>query len=170
MRSVAGRSGGAHGRREKQPMKRSGRNSGFTATELMATVVAASALALSAGIVMTIGYREWVNDTGIVEMQRDATFAVDMMAKAIREANPSTVTVSAGRLDIATRSFYSDGADLMYDPNTGSIGDEVVLVPGRLDSFVPVLVANHGVRIDLSLRDDREQESLSVNFSFRQSP
>jgi len=150
-------------------MKDFKRKQGFTVVELMATIAAATVLALSAGIVLTVGYREWVNDTGIVEMQRDATFAVDMMAKSIREANPSTVTASSGTLNIGTRSFYSSADDLMYDPNTGTGGDEIVLVPGRLINFVPVLLGNQGVKIDLSLRDDDENETVSATFSFRQS-
>ena len=109
-------------------MKRPEHNAGFTLVELIITLAAASILAITAGMTLVYGYSGWCRNNAAVELQRDATLAMYRLSRAIREASASDVTTSASQLTIQTTEFRVDGDHLIYDPNTGTDGDEVVIV------------------------------------------
>jgi hypothetical protein len=141
---------------------------GLTVVELLVASVSAAILALTAGSMLFYGYTSWHNNSQAVELQRDGTFVLDMVGRRIRAASSADVTVGPGQLTIATQSFHASGSDLVYDPDTGVLGDEQVLVDERLVSFVPVHLTNIGVRVDVSLAEGDERVALSATAAFRQ--
>ena len=138
-------------------MNRAGNKAGFTLTELSIASAAAAVLALTVGSILHYGYQGWGKQVSAVEMQRDATFAMDMMERAVRSAASGDVSVSAGRVTVSrsgrpTVSFYQSGKDLVYDPDVSGAGGDTVLIDGSLVSFACTLLTR-GVRVRMSLRD-----------------
>jgi hypothetical protein len=134
--------------------------------ELLVASVSASVLALTVGTLLVHGYVCMERNHVAVEVQRDGTFAMDMIGRAVRGAAAADVAVSSGRLTAAERSFYASGSDLLYDPDTAVTSNEIVLVDGRVVAFLPVRLSN-GVRVDLDLRDGEAGAKVSGTFGFR---
>ena len=57
---------------------------GFTLVELMLGIMATAILALAVGIMLVYAFRGWRQNTESVQMQRNATLAMRVMAKEIR--------------------------------------------------------------------------------------
>ncbi len=152
-------------------MKRPEHNAGFTLVELIIALAAASILAITAGITVVYGYSGWRRNNAAVELQRDATLAMYRMSRAIREASAADVTtplagLSAEQLTIQPTEFRVNvnGDCLLYDPNAGTDGDEVVIVDGRLETFtVTNLATGTGVSITLELQNENGDEITITN-------
>jgi prepilin-type N-terminal cleavage/methylation domain-containing protein len=145
-------------------MKRPEHNAGFTMVELMVALAASSILAITAGITLVYAHSGWRRNNAAMELQRDATLAMYRLSRAVRAASGNDVTTplagqSAERLTIQTTEFRVDGDHLLYDPDTGIGGDEVVIVDGRLKTFtVTNLSTGIGVSIVLELQNENSDE------------
>lgn len=150
-------------------MKRPEHNAGFTMVELMVTLVAASILAVTAGTTLVYSYSGWYRNNAALELQRDATLAMYRLSRAVRMASATDVTTplagqSAGQLTIKTTEFRVNGDHLLYDPDTGIGGNEVVIVDGRLKTFtVTNLSTKTGVLINLELQNENGDEITITN-------
>jgi len=151
-------------------MKRPEHNAGFTIVELIVALVAASILAITAGITLVYGYSGWRRNNAAVELQRDATLAMYRLSRAVRGASAADVTTpsagqSAAQLTIQQTEFRVDDVNhLLYDPNTGIDGDEVVIVDGRLKTFaVTNLSTGAGISIILELQNENGDEITITN-------
>jgi Tfp pilus assembly protein PilW len=144
---------------------------GFTLVELVAAMLTAAILALTAGSMLFYAFAGWQRNTENLEMQRDGTIAMDMLARAVRAAAGSNVLVQAESLQVAgggaTLRFSVSGNDLVYDPDTATPGDETAIVAGRLASFSPTLVTNVGVAVDLALQAGENRTALHALLGFR---
>ena len=154
--------GGLSGRRAP-----ASRRAGFTAVELLVAAVAAGVLALTVGSVLVYGYMNWERTAGVVDMQRDLSFAVSMISGAVRQAAPASVSCTGSQLDVGTNSYYRSGNDLIYDPDTGTSGNEVCLVAGTVCTFTPTLRPDGGVSVTLSLRQEDESHTVNTTIAFR---
>lgn len=152
-------------------MKRPEHNAGFTIVELIIALAAASILAITAGITLVYGYSGWCRNNAAVELQRDATLAMYRLSRAVRGASASDVNTplagqSAEQLTIQPTEFRVNvnGDCLLYDPNTGVEGDEVVIVDGRLETFtVTNLATGTGMSITLELQNENGNEVTITN-------
>lgn len=146
-------------------MKRSKHNAGFTIIELMVVLAAASVLAITAGMTLVFGHSGWHRNNAAMELQRDATLAMYRLSRAVRGASAADVTTSASQLTIQTTEFRVNGDHLIYDPNTGTDGDEVVIVDSsRLRTFtVTSLATGTGVSIILGLQNENGDEITITN-------
>jgi len=150
-------------------MKRPEHNAGFTMAELMVALVAASVLAITAGMTLVYSHSCWRRNNAAMELQRDATLAMYRLSRAVRGASANDVTTplagqSAERLTIQTTEFRVDGDHLLYDPDTGIGGDEVVIVDGRLKTFtVTNLATGTGMSITLELQNENGNEVTITN-------
>jgi len=145
-------------------MKRPEHNAGFTMVELLVALAAASVLAVTAGITLVYSHSGWRRNNAAMELQRDATLAMYRLSRAVRGASGNDVTTplagqSAERLTIQTTEFRVDGDHLLYDPDTGIGGNEIVIVDGRLKTFtVTKLSTGIGVSIVLELQNENSDE------------
>ena len=145
-------------------MKRPEHNAGFTMVELLVALAAASILAITAGITLVYGCSGWRRNNAAVELQRDATLAMYRLSRAVRGASATDVTTplagqSAEQLTIQSTEFRVNEEHLLYDPNTGIDGDEVVIIDGRLKTFtVTNLSTGTGVSIILELQNENSDE------------
>ena len=145
-------------------MKRPEHNAGFTMVELLVALAAASVLAVTAGITLVYSHSGWRRNNAAMELQRDATLAMYRLSRAVRGASGNDVTTplagqSAERLTIQTTEFRVDGDHLLYDPDTGIGGNEIVIVDGRLKTFtVTSLSTGIGVSIVLELQNENSDE------------
>jgi prepilin-type N-terminal cleavage/methylation domain-containing protein len=146
-------------------MKRPEHNAGFTMVELLVTLAATSILAITAGITLIYSYSGWCRNNAAVELQREATLAMYRLSRAVRGASATDVTTplagqSAGQLTIPPTEFRVNEKHLLYDPDTGIDGDEVVIVDGRLKTFtVTNLATVTGVSIGVSIIFELQNEN-----------
>jgi prepilin-type N-terminal cleavage/methylation domain-containing protein len=150
-------------------MKRPEHNAGFTMVELMVALAAASILAITAGTTLVYSYSGWYRNNAALELQRDATLAMYRLSRAVRGASAADVTTplagqSAARLTIKTTEFRVNEKHLLYDPDTGIDGNEVVIVDGRLKTFTATnLSTGIGVSIVLELQNENSDEITITN-------
>lgn len=124
------------------------RRAGFSLIELIAGILAAAVLALTAGSMLWYGYLGWRRTGETVELQRDYRAAMDVLTRALR-ACPSTnmtfVSATAGLVFTCpgkpTARVYRSGNDLVYVPDTASGGNSTRLIGGTL--------APNGFNVDL---------------------
>ncbi len=103
--------------------------SGFTLVELMMTAVAFSVLALATGSMLVFGWQGWKRMNDSLNMQRDASLAMHVMAREVRKSSRTNnmanitsggmlgcvrpdgtsidFTVSGGNLDMAVDGTFS---------------------------------------------------------------
>jgi len=151
-------------------MAESGKRKGFSIVELLVGMIAGAILALTAGTIIFYGYLAWRRNSDAVDLQRDGTAAMQMLSRRLREASASDVTVLPERITIQTTnapiSFYRDNNDLEYDPDTGSAGDEVTIIAGRVATFAPTNLTV-GVSIVLELQAGEEEMRITSMTGFR---
>lgn len=115
--------------------RQGGRPRGFTLLELLAGIVAASILVLTAGILLRFTYVSWHRMGDSVEMQRDEQIAMDMLTRLTRAGNSMTFTNSRYTIQRnggPAAAIYAASSSLYYDPNTNTPNDQVRLVNGTL--------------------------------------
>ena len=131
------------------------RQSGFTLVELMVGIIVGLILALTLGTMLYYIFVAWRSNSDQVELQRDATFAMDMISRAIRPASNFQISIpSSSTLNIGTTSFYLGGTgsnSLYYDPDTTAAGDETELIQQRVTN--------------LQFIDNTPEKSITINIS-----
>jgi prepilin-type N-terminal cleavage/methylation domain-containing protein len=145
------------------------RLAGFSLIELLVATVAASILALTASTMLILAWKSWGTLQEGIEMQRDASTTLIAMKHKLQGAAEEDVAITNlnGRLhlQIENASFYPQGSDLIYDPDTGVSGNEMKMITGRLDAFTPSSTNRAGrvsVSIGLSLFGDIGHETISL--------
>jgi Tfp pilus assembly protein PilW len=154
-------------------------NSGFTSVELMVGAVAASILALTAGMMVYQAYDAWDESHAAVNLHREGMIASDLMRRAIRMASESDVTTTASSLTISnirlynnsvadsTVSFSVDDRDLVFDPDTGSNNDEIRFAEGATEAFVVDSSLSGSIGITLQLLQGDENITFESQTAFR---
>ena len=79
-------------------MKSHESKSGFTLVELMVVALAFSILALATGSMLVFGWQGWKRMNDSVDMQRDASLAMRVMAREVRKSTIANITVGSGQL------------------------------------------------------------------------
>ena len=140
---------------------------GYSLVELMAGALSASVLALTAGTMLFHAYDAWDENHAAVNVHRDGHHAIDMITRAVRAASVTRVVTAVNdNLVIANEAgtsavrFRRVGQDLIYDPDTGVNGDEIMLVEDGIRRFnVSSSASAVSVRLDL----DREGEAMRLD-------
>ncbi|MCK5450847.1 MAG: hypothetical protein KAI70_03690 [Candidatus Omnitrophica bacterium] len=121
----------------------------------------------------------WIEADAQVKLQQDARLTLDMMARGqggisgimegttdtttpVNIPNVSTIEYTSG-IDSIERSFYLSGNDIFFDPDTGVVGDEV-LIAGNANSLTFTLTGNV-VTIVLSMQDQIRGKVFNVDLS-----
>jgi type II secretory pathway component PulJ len=142
---------------------------GFTLVEVLVTMVSASVLAISVGSLLFVASHNWRYSVDAVATQRNVELALDSISRAVRAADPSTVSTSPGELTVDTGIFRSEGGDLVYDPDTGTEGGEITLIEGRLSLFEPTLLKSR-VRVALGASCGDYAPVVTSTVAFRREP
>lgn len=147
---------------------------GFTMIELLAASAAGAVLALTAGSLIYFVSSVQSRNSGNQEVQRDATFAMDLLGRTVQASRAREVTLTSGQIDFSTNhvracgvQFRSDSRqNLMYDPDVSTAGDEVRVVRGRLAAF-SASVSSNRMWIVLGLREGAASLYMTNGFTFR---
>jgi Tfp pilus assembly protein PilW len=143
------------------------KKSGFSLVELLAGALAASILAITAGTMVFHAYDAWDENHRAVNVHRDGRNAMDMLSRAIRSASMTRVIRAVNNdLELAyadgTSSvrFRRNGRDLTFDPDTGTSGDEMMLIDDGIIRFdVSASATAVAIRMDL----DRDDETMRLD-------
>jgi Tfp pilus assembly protein PilW len=115
------------------------RRAGFSLVELIAGILAAAVLALTAGSMLWYGYLGWRRTGEAVALQRDSRVAMDVLTRALRTGTNMTFTTgmvfTVWCPDKPRASVYASGRNLFYVPNMASGGNSMQLIGGTLDRF-----------------------------------
>ena len=145
------------------------KHSGFTLIELMISIIISSILALTAGIMIYYSYETWNKSKIAVELQRDATFAMDILSRNIRPSNHSDIQTSGSTITIGNKSFYLVGPrSLWHDPNNSVAGDENIIVDNKVTTLA--FSKNdllRSVEIYMVLEDGTETITLDNSIEYR---
>lgn len=144
------------------------KSTGFTVIELMIGMLAMAVMALTVGSMLYFGWLGWRRSNEIVNMQRDASLALRVMAKEIRmssiddiiEGNPLVCENANG-----TATFTGSGGNLDV---SGSIS--MRLVRGWVGSFNTVKQTdgtNSWIEITLNLNTETDQNNNALKISPR---
>jgi Tfp pilus assembly protein PilW len=140
---------------------------GYSLIELLAAALAASVLALTAGTMLFHAYDAWDENHAAVNVHREGRHAMDMLTRAIRDASfVQILTAENGNLvidntvGVGTTRFWLTGRDLMYDPDTATDGNEVLVA----DAVIVFTVDRSGATaITIALELDRDGEAINFD-------
>jgi Tfp pilus assembly protein PilW len=143
---------------------------GFSLVELLATVVTSAILALAMGSVLYFSYSAMSRNAERITLQRDATFAFDMFSRMAQGSSPAEITLASKSVTFATNSFRAkqvrffdnNTGDLVYDPDIGVGGNEMIIVNDRLASFN---VTMNGSRLIFQMVVSYSSENLTYSNS-----
>ncbi|MCX7819313.1 MAG: hypothetical protein N2652_08910 [Kiritimatiellae bacterium] len=144
---------------------------GFTVVELLATAVAASILAIALGSVLYFVYAALRRSNEALNLQRDMSYALELLQRTGRSASPSEVTLGSGSVTFGTNMFRPKGCrfydnrtgDFVYDPDLSRSGDDQTLINDRLVAF-DVALDGSRLLVRLSVQTAASQ-TLSISNS-----
>jgi Tfp pilus assembly protein PilW len=149
---------------------------GSTLVELLAAMLAAAILVLTAGVMIVYASRESQRNTAGMNMQADGRVAMQAIGRSIRGVSTADVSVVASDdLRITrggyTERFYVNAQNLVHDPSMAVVGDEILLANGTLavtNGFAASL-SNNLVVVILSLTagDHTYQQTVEGAFTCR---
>lgn len=138
---------------------------GFTLIELMISMFTSTIVIVAAGSILFYGQKSWNNTWQRVNLQRDASYAMQRMSRAVKAGTSAKVEGNGIGLRVyndiegSWRRFFVQSAANSIMLKTAivgeSISDETIL-----DGKVEVLqfnVTGTTVRIELKLREDNLQ-------------
>lgn len=141
--------------------------SGFTVVELMAGLVATAILILTVGALMWFSAANWRQGNTAVNLRRDAAFAMQLMARAARSSSLTNITVGSGSLIIPPTQFLqSSNSQLIYIPNTGAPGNQMVVIKSGLDLFQSA-TTNGTLSVHLRLKANNVLADLQATYDCR---
>lgn len=139
---------------------------GFTLVELLIGMVAASILALTAGVLLVNSYRGWIRSLALADLEREGMVAVSAINYAVRGA--STNGLACG-VDTLTASGTVVNAFSVSSSNLIVNGDTLnPLVHGRLGKFVSSYsaVPVPSVQVTFELCDVQNNVKMTVSNMF----
>lgn len=135
------------------------KRSGFSVVEMMAAMLALAILVLTVGLVLISAWTGWTRGKASVQMQRDATVAMRLIAKEVRQTPIENITTGTS-LVCGTNSFTKVGSNLVYK--------EIDLVDGVVTSFRTRKDVSEGtVQVSLNLDTGSDQSSIIATFYSR---
>ena len=110
---------------------------GFSILEIIAGLIPAAILAMTAGIMLFYAFRTGQNLGNGINMQRDEQIAMDQLMRLTRAGTNMTFSASPTRYTVKvpgrpTAAIYSANNSLYYDPNTNAANDQVRLINSTL--------------------------------------
>ena len=141
------------------------RKAGFSLLELVAGILAAAILALTAGSMLWYGYRGWKQVGDSIGLQRDMRNSMEVMSRAVRSG--TNMTFSTGLVftvqysTLPTALVYANATNLFYQPDATVAGSQMTLVDGSLQQFA-VSFATNTATVTLVLRGNQEVLSNQV--------
>jgi type II secretory pathway pseudopilin PulG len=97
--------------------------------ELMVSMLAGAILALMVGTILIFGYKNWGNNSQSVELQRDASLAMEAVGRLIRQAPVDDDGVSEMHASESGDTLYIDAAGTT---NVTWSGDQLILNPSGM--------------------------------------
>lgn len=139
---------------------------GFTIMELMVAMIAFSVMVLTVGIILVFSWKSWVNYRDQLAMQRDASLAMLMISKEIRNATYDDIT------DGTSISFAGSGFSFTPSGNDLLRSDGMKVVDGWLseNSFISRKLqdqdekgeTNNWVQVSFTLETSTDTENYSI--------
>ena len=134
--------------------------------EMMVAMLAGIVLALTASTMLVFSFSAWSTHTKSIKMQNDASLAMLVIGREIRESNLDDITYEGNGLAFATNAVRSNvtsivmsGNQLVFQPSG------LVLVEDWLNTFSAQATGSY-VNISLSLLNDGSQDSITLDASF----
>jgi len=157
-------------------MKTFCKKTAFTLVELMVTVAISAIVILTAAAVLLMTYRSWSTNNAYVRLRRDAAFAIEIMARDIRESYPNDITPTPTDTTLTLQNNDIRGYLAVFTENStnGTLSyvrgtTPILLIPRGLRNFTPERVETNatttGVNIRLEMEDD-EFDIIITNETF----
>lgn len=132
---------------------------GFTLVELLVSMVALSIVALTVGSILYYTWIGWKRNQDSVNMQRDASLTMRMVAKEVRRTAINNIS-GGNSLICGTKSFVPNGKDLNYNG--------MAIVDGWLIDFTSTVNTNTGsVQVTLKLDTGYDPSAITATFYSR---
>ena len=131
--------------------------SGFTLVELMVTAVAFSILALATGSMLVFGWQGWTRINASVDMQRDASLAMHVMAREVRKCSRTNNMVNV-----------TSGNDVLGCVRPDGTAIDFTVSGGNLDMAVDGTFSMHLIRrraVSLTTTKDTANRSVQLTLN-----
>lgn len=142
------------------------RKAAFSLVELLVALLSVSILAMLVGSLLVLGHRSWIDGNRRVDLQRDATLAMEAIGSSVRAARKGAQTVSGDHRQL----FCGDGTSVAW------VGNQLVLNPGgtvlvrdhvlNFHAEIDTMLAGQPVRIILQLFDPESQGASILTGTF----
>lgn len=154
-------------------MKRKGQK-GFTLIELLTATVISAIVIAAAGTILFYGQRSWGNTWKRVNLQRDASYAMQRMTRPIKAGTSARVESGGIGLRVyndnegSWRRFFVQPAAQNLMLKSEIVGIKVIetILDGKVEDL-QFNVTGTTVRIELKLREDNLQTHLASTVMMR---
>jgi len=144
-------------------MKRKGQK-GFTLIELIIAMFTSTIVIVAAGAILFYGQKSWNNTCKRVNLQRDASYAMQRMTRPIKAGTSARVEANGMGLRIYNdiegnwRRFFVQPAANNLTLKTAIVGESITetILDGKVEDL-QFNVTGTTVRIELKLREDNLQ-------------
>ncbi len=144
-------------------MKRKGQK-GFTLIELIIAMFTSTIVIVAAGSILFYGQKSWNNTCKRVNLQRDASYAMQRMSRSVKAGTSAQVEADGKGLRIyndnegSWRRFFVQSASQNLMLKTAIVGTNINenILDGKVENL-QFNVIGTTVRIELKLREDNLQ-------------
>lgn len=134
------------------------KKNGFTLVELMIAIVSGAVLAIIVSLILFMTYRSWRTDNEYARLRRDTAFAVQLMAKEIRNSSSNGIIAAVNNsLQLQTNAAHPSytttftrndaSSNLTYSKN-GIVQGQLITKGLRVFNPQPT---NNGVLLQLEM-------------------
>jgi Tfp pilus assembly protein PilW len=147
-------------------MRKNVNKEGFTIVELLMATLATSIMAMAIGSILVFAWMGWARQSESVEMQRDVSMAMRIMAKEIRQATSVTTgtSLSCTKPGSDVVVFSQSGRDLNMQVNADA---PMVIVRDVATSFSSEVNGVRSVRVLLALDTGTDNSNVGMVISRR---
>jgi hypothetical protein len=138
-------------------MKKIQYKNGLSLIELLVAIVASSIVILTVAMILIMAFRSWRINNAYVELRRDASLAVYLISRDIREATLADVATPTDQLVLPTVTYTKTAGGALTSTDFGTIirtnvnffisatnsaGDGVYITLGLTNNSVGVAINN----------------------------
>lgn len=144
---------------------------GFTLVEMMVAALAFGIMMLVVGSMLYYAWLAWKRNNEVVAMQRNATIAMMMLSKEIRNSTYSAITPGAGiSFSDSGASFTESGNRIVLNDGTIVVDDGLVtgsFITRKLEEEDAAGTTNQWVEVNFTLETTIETVPYTINVSPR---
>jgi prepilin-type N-terminal cleavage/methylation domain-containing protein len=146
-------------------MKKIYNKKGVTLIELMVAMVAASILVLITALILVMALQSWRINNAYADLRRNASLAVYLMSRDVRESSITNVTITTGQLTLSAHPPARNNAVTYTKTASGALTSTAfgTIIPRNVQTFsAQTNSLGDGVYITIGMATNISGSAISI--------